>query len=143
MAQIFGSVSSAMHEEFDIAYQKRLMEPFGLVYYGCCEPLDKKIDIVKQIPHLRKITVTPWANADIAAEAIGRDYVVALKPNPANVGAAFDREVIRKEVKHLLDACYRNNCNCELTLKDISTVAHDPAHLEVWEQTVMELVRAY
>ncbi|HPS35285.1 MAG TPA: hypothetical protein PK854_08465, partial [Oscillospiraceae bacterium] len=78
-----------------------------------------------------------------AAEAISKDYVVALKPNPANVGAAFDREVIRNEVKHLLDACARNNCTCELALKDISTVAHDPAHLQIWEQTVMEQVRAY
>jgi len=142
-AQIFASVSKEMHEEFEIEYEKRLMEPFGLVYYGCCEPLDKKIDIVKKIPRLRKISITPWANADIAAEAIGKDYVVALKPNPANVGAAFDREVIRNEVKHLLDACARNNCTCELTLKDISTVAHNPNHLEIWEQTVMELVRAY
>ncbi len=142
-AQIFASVSKEMHEEFEIEYEKRLMEPFGLVYYGCCEPLDKKIDIVKKIPRLRKISITPWADVNIAADAIGKDYVVALKPNPANVGAAFDREVIRNEVKHLLDACTRNNCTCELTLKDISSVAHNPAHLEVWEQTVMELVRAY
>ncbi len=143
MAQIFAGVSSEMHEEFEINYQKRLMEPYGLVYYGCCEPLDKKIDIVKKIPRLRKISVTPWADVNVAAEAIGGDYVVALKPNPANVGAAFDREVIRKEVKRLLDACARNNCAFELALKDISSVAHNPAHLELWEQTVMELVRAY
>ena len=32
MAQIFGSVSKDMHEEFDINYMKEIMEPFGLVY---------------------------------------------------------------------------------------------------------------
>ena len=25
---------------------KKAMEPFGYVYYGCCEPLDRKIDIL-------------------------------------------------------------------------------------------------
>jgi hypothetical protein len=75
-----------MHEEMDIEYQKRIMEPFGLVYYGCCEPLDRKIDIVKKLPHLRKVSVTPWADINVAAEAIGGDYVVSIKPNPANVG---------------------------------------------------------
>ena len=32
MAQIFASVSKEMHEEFDIQYMKKVMEPFGLVY---------------------------------------------------------------------------------------------------------------
>ena len=31
MAQIFASVSKDMHEEFDIAYMQKIMEPFGLV----------------------------------------------------------------------------------------------------------------
>lgn len=48
LAQILAAVSPAMHEEFEIEYAKRAMEPFGMVYYGCCEPLDKKIDIVKK-----------------------------------------------------------------------------------------------
>ena len=74
MAQIFGSVSKQMHEEFDIQYMRKMMEPFGLVYYGCCEPLDKKIDLVETLPHLRKISITPWADVDVAAEAIGKKY---------------------------------------------------------------------
>ena len=50
LAQILASVSPAMHDEFEVQYAMRAMEPFGLVYYGCCEPLDKKIDIVKKYP---------------------------------------------------------------------------------------------
>ena len=143
MAQIFASVSGDMLEEFEISYQKEILGAFGLVYYGCCEPLDKKIDKVRLLPNLRKISVTPWADANVAAEAIGGDFVVSLKPNPANVGVAFDRDVIRREVSTLLDACRRNNCNCDIVLKDISSVANRPDHLEIWEQTVMELVRSY
>ncbi|MHC1694399.1 MAG: hypothetical protein AB9835_03815 [Eubacteriales bacterium] len=141
MAQILASVSSDMHEEFEIEYQKRLMAPFGLVYYGCCEPLDKKIDILKKIPRLRKVSITPWADVNVAAEAIRKDYVLALKPNPANVGVGFDKGTVRKEIEGLLSACQRHGCSCEITLKDISTVAHSPRHLEEWEQVVMDIVK--
>ena len=36
------------------------IERFGLVYYGCCEPLHTKIDLVRSIPHVRKISMSPW-----------------------------------------------------------------------------------
>ena len=39
LAQILASVSPAMHDEFEIQYAMRAMESFGLVYYGCCEPV--------------------------------------------------------------------------------------------------------
>jgi hypothetical protein len=143
MAQIFASVSPAMHDEFEIDYQIRTMEPFGLVYYGCCEPLDRKIDIVKKIPHLRKISITPWANVHVAAEAIGKDYVVAVKPNPAHVSGPFNAAVVRREIGEILDACCRNGCSCDIVLKDISTVGHRPENLRLWEQTVMEIVKSH
>lgn len=38
LAQLFSSVSGAMHDEFDLAYGKRWYERFGAVYYGCCDP---------------------------------------------------------------------------------------------------------
>lgn len=142
-AQIFASVSSSMHEEFDIAYMKEVMEPFGLTYYGCCEPLDRKIDIVEKLPHLRKISVTPWANVDIAAEAIGKKYVVANKPNPAAVATTLDEDALRQEIGRTLSACRRNGCSCDIVLKDISSVGYKLENLVRWEQIVMEMVCNY
>lgn len=144
MAQIFGSVSKDMHEEFDINYMKEIMEPFGLVYYGCCEPLDKKVDIVEKIPHLRKISITPWADVDNAAEVIGKRYVIANKPNPALVATAtLDEDAVRQTIKRTLDACKRNGCSVDIVLKDISTVSHNVQNLIRFEQIAMELVRGY
>lgn len=143
-AQVFSSVSPAMRDEFDITYMKKAMEPFGLVYYGCCEPLHNMIDIVAQIPNLRKITVTPWADVDIAAENIGKRYVMAHKPSPSNVaGKTLDEELVRKELSHAIDACYRNGCSFDMVLKDISTVSYNPQNLIRWEQIAMELVKNY
>ena len=144
MAQIFASVSKSMHEEFDIDYMKKVMEPFGLVYYGCCEPLDRKIDIVEKLPHLRKIGVTPWADVDAATEIIGKKYVVANKPNPASVASGvLDEDALRKEIGRTIAACKRNGCSCDIVLKDISSAGYRLENLVRWEQIAMELVQSW
>ena len=141
-AQFFATVSKEMREEFDIQYMKRAMAPFGLVYYGCCEPLHNMIDLVSQIPNLRKISVTPWADVDIAADQIGSDYVMACKPNPAYVtDFKLYEDSIRKEIKRMINASRRNHTSMDIVLKDISTVGRKPDNLFRWEQLVMEMVR--
>ncbi|MFI3326126.1 MAG: hypothetical protein R3Y35_08110 [Clostridia bacterium] len=143
-AQIFASVSKEMHDEFDIEYMKNILGKCGLNYYGCCEPLDKKIDIVEKIPNLRKISITPWADVNIAAEAIGRKYVIASKPNPSSVSVGnLNTTELRKEITKIMDACYKNNCSFDMVLKDISTVAHRPENLFEWEKTVMDIAMNY
>ena len=140
-AQIFASVSKEMHSEFDIEYIKNDIGQCGLVYYGCCEPLDKKMDIVEKIPHLRKVSITPWADVNIAAEAIGKKYVLASKPNPASVAVdKLNHEALRREITSILDACSRNGCSCDIVLKDISTCCGRPQNIFEWEKIVMELV---
>lgn len=144
-AQILGVVSPEMTDEFDIAYQMRAMKPFGLVYYGCCEPLDRKIDIVEKIPNLRKITVTPWADANRAIEAINGRFVVAAKANPGLVadGGGLPMEAVTKEIENIVDACYRYHCTCDLVLKDITTVGGRMENLIEWEQNAMRIARKY
>ncbi|MCI5649612.1 MAG: hypothetical protein MR332_09290 [Fusicatenibacter sp.] len=143
LAQILATVSPAMHDEFEIQYAIEALRPFGMVYYGCCEPLDQKIDILRQIPNLRKISITPWADIRVAAEAIGKDYVISAKPNPANLlYAASDPDVIRKELRSLLHACRENQTPCELLLKDISTVKYNLQNLVVWNQIAREEIES-
>ena len=141
MAQVFSSVSKEMHEEFDINYMKEMLGKFGLAYYGCCEPLDTKMDIVEKIPNLRKVSVTPWANVDVCAESIGKKYVLANKPNPAAVTVPLDENALRKEIGRTLAAVKRNGCSCDIVLKDISSAGYDVKNLIRWEQIVMEMVK--
>lgn len=94
------------------------MEPFGLVYYGCCEALDRKIDILRQIPHLRKISIFPWADIDVAADAIAGDYVIASKPNPAFVAVdTLDEAAVRGEIRRIVEACRRNQISTEVLIQ--------------------------
>lgn len=143
MAQLFSSISPELHEEFDLAYSKPLFEKCGLVYYGCCEPLDNKIDLLKKIPNMRKIGVSPWSNIESCAEQIGGDYVFARKPNPALVAVKTDPEEVRKDISRTIEACLKNGCPYEFVLKDISTVSYRPENLIVWEQTARETLDSY
>lgn len=141
-AQIFASVSPAMTEAFEIDYACRFFEGFGLLYYGCCEPLHHKIDILRRLPNLRKISITPWADVDSAADQIGCDYVMANKPNPAFLAVGrLDETVVEKEIRKALNACRRNGTSVELTLKDISSIHYNPANLDRWAQIAMRLVQ--
>lgn len=133
-AQIFGSISPAMHDEFDLAYNQQLFKDCGLLYHGCCEPMDRKIDILrKRFKNLRKISITPWADSQRAAENIGRDYVMAAKPNPAFVAVSrFDPAPVAAEIARYCKTCQEHGTTLEFVLKDISTIANNPANLTQW-----------
>lgn len=143
MAQIFGAISPDMHEEFDLQYMRPLMARCGLSYYGCCEPLDTFIPRLKTVPNLRKIGVSPWANAQSCAEQIGGDYVFARKPNPALVVDPFDPNAVRKETLETVEACLRYGCPYELVLKDVSTVSRRPWNLIAWNGVVQRVLDEY
>jgi hypothetical protein len=142
MSQIFGSVSPAMHQEFELDYENPIYARFGLVYFGCCEPLDKKLDIVKRIPNVRKISMSPWVDVEAAAEGIGRGYVFSRKPSPAFLARdRWDPAAVEADLRQTLDACKRYGCPVELILKDISTVHYEPQRLWEWAAIAARLVR--
>ena len=141
LAQMFSTVSPAMFEEYEINYMKPLFERFGLVYYGCCDPLDAKMKEVRKIPNLRKISMSPWANLERGGEEIGKDYVFSSKPNPAYLATGkFDEDLIRKDLLKIKEICSRNGCPLEIILKDISTVNHEPQRLWKWASIAMDIV---
>ena len=142
-AQTFTSVSPEMFEEFEINYVAPIAERFAYTYYGCCEPLDTRFDVISKLPHLRKLGVSPWANEAVMAERIGGNYVYSRKPNPALVAHETDPEVVRKETEETVKLCIRHGCPCEFVLKDISNVSHRPQNLIVWAQTVSDVLDAY
>jgi len=141
MAQIFSTVSPAMHQEFELHYAVKWYEKFGLVYYGCCEPLHDKIDIIRNIPHLRKISMSPWVNQEKGAEGIGPDFVFSRKPNPAFLaGDSWDPDVVEKDLRKTLEICTRHACPVEFILKDISTIRYQPQRLWEWADIAMKVV---
>lgn len=138
-AQIFSEVSPQMHEEFALRYEKRWLEQFGLNYYGCCEPLHNKIDIISSIPNLRKVSISPMADVEKAARDIGSRYVFSYKPNPAIlVTDKWNPDRVRQDLELLLEKT--GGCVIEVIMKDISTVRYQPQRLWEWSKIAMETV---
>ena len=142
LAQLFSSVSPAITEEFELPYVTRMAEKFGMIYYGCCDRLDDRLDIVKRIPHVKKISCSPWSHREAFAEKIGPSIIMSNKPTPALVATdSLDEEEIRKDIRRTVDAAKRNHVNLELILKDISTVRYQPQRLTRWAEIAMEEVQ--
>lgn len=138
-AQEMACVSPAMHDEFLLQYQLPILAKFGLTAYGCCEDLTHKIDILRQIPNLRRIAVSPFAQVAACAEQIGRDYVLSYRPSPADmVGYGFDPERVQRILKRDLEAC--KGCHVDITLKDVETVQGDPERVRRWVQLARRVI---
>lgn len=141
--QMFSEVSPAMHEEFALQYEKRLLERFGLNCYGCCEPLHKKIDIIrKHIPRIRRISMSPWVDVEEAAEKLGNNCIFSYKPNPAIVaGEEWNAEAVRHSIYNTLKKT--RGCIIELIMKDVHTCRNQPPRLWEWTKIAMGVANEF
>jgi len=140
--QIFSEVSPAMHDEFALAYEKRFLERFGLSNYGCCEPLDMKLDIIKTIPNVRRISMSPWVDVARGAEELGSDYIFSFKPNPAIIGMEeWNEEFVRDYTRDALEKT--RDCVVEVIMKDLHTCRKEPWRMWEWVRITMELAEEY
>ena len=141
-AQIFSEVSPEMHWEFALRHDLPWLEQFGLNYYGCCEPLHNKIEIIRRIPNLRKVSVSPWCDAKKMADEMGNEVVLSVKPSPAIFASdIWNPTQARSEIRTLLEKT--RGCSVELIMKDVSTIRRDPHRLFEWAQIAKEEVEAF
>ncbi len=138
-AQEFTDVSAAMFKNFILPYQARVLQEFGLVSYGCCERLDKKLDLVLAIPRLRRVSVSPWTNVRVAAEAIGRSCIFSWKYNPVAVTDTLDEKALARDIRETLAVAA--GCNLEIILKDIRTCSGRIENLTRWIDVVQGIVK--
>ena len=141
-AQIFSEVSPDMHWEFALKHDLRWLRRWGLNYYGCCEPLDGKAEILKRIPNLRVVSTTPWCNTERAVETLGPHWVLSRKPNPAILAEDdWQPERARQDLREFLEAA--RGCHVELIMKDVSTVRRQPQRLWEWARLALAEAEAF
>ncbi|MFC1960342.1 hypothetical protein ACFLYO_06500 [Chloroflexota bacterium] len=141
MAQMLGTVSPKMFQEFEVDYARQICERFGLVYYGCCDPLHDRMAQVRMIPNVRKVSMSPWVDQERGAAEIGGDFVFSRKPSPALVAwDRFDFDQVRDDLTTTRDFCTQYGCPVEFILKDISTVRSKPERLSEWASIAMQVV---
>ena len=131
-AQEMAQVSPRMHDEFILQYEKRLLEPFGLTGYGCCEDLSGKLDSVLAIPQIRRISISPFADVERSAEKLGNRAILSWKPQPAHLIGRFNETRIREYLRHGIEVSRANDCVLEIILKDTHTCEHTPERFDRW-----------
>lgn len=136
-AQIFSEVSPEMHWDFAISHEIRWMERWGVNYYGCCEPLHNKTELLRKIPNLRKVSTSAWCKVEKIMNGLGSEMVYSIKPSPAILATdRWNPERAREEIRRVLDI--GQGSHMEFIMKDISTVRHEPQRLWEWSQIAKE-----
>lgn len=124
-------------EEFIFPYQLDLVSRFGRCYYGCCEPVNNRMHVLRRLPNLERISVSPWADEARMAELCGTRIVYSRKPNPTQISTSvFDEDAIRADLRRTLDTA--RGCRVELIMKDVHTLHEEPARLPRWVELARE-----
>ena len=134
-------VGPKQFDEFVLQYQLPLMSYFGLVDYGCCEPLDQKLDVlVKKVPHLRWVAVSPWSDRRICAEKINGRYVYVYKPNPSLICSPRpDWDAVGREVRETLEITNGNPTH--IIMKDTNTFCNQPERITRWAEIATNIAK--
>jgi hypothetical protein len=116
-----------------------MMRRFGLVYYGCCEGVEKRLQMVMDaVPNLRVVSMAPWSDQEAMARISDGRLVLARKPNPTLVCGEFCEEQIREDIAKTLSlAKHRPLC---FVLKDTHTVQNEPQRLARWVELAREAI---
>ena len=130
-------VSPEMFEEFIFPYQLPIVERFGLVCYGCCEPIHSRWHVVRRIPNLRRVSVSPWCDRAQMAEQLKGDYIYSLKSHPGPLAMPhFDADAVRSDTRDALARA--KGCRLEIIMKDNNTICNDPSRVVNWVRIVRE-----
>ena len=131
-------VSPAMFEEFILPYQEPIAKRYGLLYYGCCEPLHTRIRAIKKLPNLRRVSVSPWCDQEKMVQELGKDYIHCRKPNPTLISTdRFDEDTIREDIRKTLRITA--GCPVELVMKDVHTVRDQSWRLGRWVELARQV----
>ncbi len=119
-------VSPGTFATFFFPAYKKIAEVFGLLSYGCCEPVDPIWDLLETLPNLRNVSVSAWANEHLMGERLRRRRIVYhRKPSPNFLGipGPLDENGVAAHINATLRAA--QGCELEITQRDVYTIGND------------------
>ena len=140
-AQETEGISPALFADLFLPSMAKLARQAGLVYYGCCERLDDRIDLIREaIPNIRAVSCSPWTDVDRLAERLGSDVVLSKKPTASFISGSEERlDAIEEETRRTVTAARRNGTPLEIVFRDLYTVGGDIAKLCRWAERVRSI----
>lgn len=136
-SQETSTVSAEMYGEFIFPYHKEIASRFGLNCFGCCESTTTRWQYVKEIPNLRRVSISAWAEWEKVPEYLGNRYIASFKPIPSPLAMSnLDEDEVRATVKRALDCS--KDCIPELIMKDNNTLGNNPRNASRWVEICRE-----
>jgi hypothetical protein len=124
-------MSPQMFDEFFFSYMEKITRRFGLLSYGCCEPVDGLWDqCLSRLSNLRKVSVSPWCKEEALAEKIRSKKIVYHRKPSANyvsVDSVFDENAFGEHIAKSVKAAA--GCPLEITFREELTVRGEPQRL--------------
>ncbi len=121
-------ISPQMYEEFIFPHYLDLAKQFGLVYYGCCEPVHPIWDsCISRIPNLRKVSISAWCDEAYMAEKLSSCPVIySRKPSPNYLGVEpeMDEDAFRAYIGNTIKLA--RDTHLEIIFRDIYTLHGRP-----------------
>ena len=135
-------VSPDMFDEFFFPYYKKMAGRFGLLSYGCCEPVHPIWErCISKLENLRKVSISPWCDEEYMGERLrGRKTVYQRKPSPnyLGVGTSLDEEAFRAHIEKTLQAA--KGCTLEITQRDVYTIANNEEKARRYVEIIREAI---
>ena len=133
-------ISPQMYEEFIFPCYKKISEQYGLLSYGCCEPVDPIWDnCISKLENLRKVSISPWCNEEVMGERLqGSKVIFHRKPSPNFLGVnpTLDEEAVRAHIRKSLQAA--RGCKMEITQRDVYTIHNDIAKAKRYVEIIRQ-----
>jgi len=143
-AELLTCCGSNQHDEFSFAYDRQVMSLFKHINVGCCEVLDKKIQLLSKLGNTRKVSVSEWCDPELAAEGIGSKYVYSYRSAGVPfIGDPWDRETSEKELRSVLLAARKHDCPLEIVMNIGGTFGQGNARRKAleWSDLVRGLIQ--
>lgn len=122
------SISPQMFEEIIFPAYEKIGSQYGLLSYGCCEPVHSIWEnCISKFKNLRKVSISPWCDEEYMGEQLqGSNIIYHRKPDATFLGmaGAIDEEALRDHISTSLLAA--RGCKMEITQRDIYTIDNNP-----------------
>lgn len=133
-------VDPEVFKEIIFPAYKKVAENFGLLSYGCCEPVDPIWEsCISSFNNLRKVSISPWCNEEYMGERLyGKKIIYHRKPSPnfLGVGKDLDEDAVRSHIRKTLKAA--KGCTLEFSQRDVYQITNSPDKVKRYVQIIRE-----
>ncbi len=134
------TISPEMYKEFILPYLKEGASLFGKIYFGCCENIESRWELIKgSIPNIKAVSTSPFSNVEAVGELLGDKYILSKKLQPAYLAQKEpDFANAKKDIQTTLKAS--KSGNVELILRDVYRVGANRKMFSEWVNLAKSLI---